>query len=203
VPRLLLVLAFAVAQAAAFAADVLVFRNGTRIEGALIAVRGGVVEFEERRGYGRGRTLRVDRAEVARIEFDDLPPDDIVDRGRPRGLRERQVAVLANIPWNDTGVDVRAGQTVYFEASGSVRWGRDRRDGPRGESGSPSNPGRPLPNRPAAALIGRIGNVPSDSFFIGDDAGPIRMRANGRLYLGINDDFLADNTGSFRVVVYY
>jgi hypothetical protein len=106
------------------------------------------------------------------------------------------------VQWTDTGIDVRSGQTVYFEASGQVRWGRDRRDGPEGEDNSPSNPGRPIPNRPAAALIGRIGNS-SDFFLIGDEEGPIRLRSSGRLYLGINDDFLPDNSGSFRVVVYY
>jgi hypothetical protein len=55
-------------------------------------------------------------------------------------------------------------------------------------------------NRNAAALIGRIDN---DMFFIGDDTGPIRVRNNGRLFLGVNDDVLTDNSGNFRVVVYY
>jgi hypothetical protein len=59
-----------------------------------------------------------------------------------------------------------------------------------------------MPNRPAAALIGRIGES-NDYFFIGDDAGAIRVRGNGRLYLGVNDDYLRDNSGAFRVTVYY
>ena len=83
-----------------------------------------------------------------------------------------------------------------------MRWGRDRRDGPEGESDSPNNPNRPIPNRPAAGLIGRVGNG-SDFFFIGGEQGPLRVRSSGRLYLGVNDDFLQDNSGSFRVVVYY
>jgi hypothetical protein len=29
------------------------------------------------------------------------------------------------------------------------------------------------------------------------------MRESGRLFLGINDDVLADNSGNFRVTVYY
>jgi hypothetical protein len=57
-----------------------------------------------------------------------------------------------------------------------------------------------MPNRPGAALIGRIGG---DVFFIGDERGPIRVRNSGRLELGINDDFLDDNSGSFRVTVFY
>ena len=57
-------------------------------------------------------------------------------------------------------------------------------------------------NRNAAALIGKIGTG-NDFFFIGDETGPVRMRSAGRLYLGINDDVLTDNSGNFRVVVYY
>ena len=91
---------------------------------------------------------------------------------------------------------------MYFSASGRVRWGPNRQDGPEGERNSPRNENRPIPGRPAAALIGRVGDG-TDLFFVGDDTGPIRMRSSGRLYLGVNDDFLRDNTGSFRVTVYY
>lgn len=186
-------------------ADTLVLRNGTRVEGELLSVRNGVIEFEERRGFGRARRIEVDRDEVVRIEFDSSRSSDrdFAAGGRPAGLRERQVVVSADAPWNDAGIEVRAGQTIYFEATGNVRWGRDRRDGPSGENNSPSNPNRPMPNRPAAALIGKVGNTSTDYFFIGDEQGAIRVRASGRLYLGVNDDFLADNSGNFRVVVYY
>jgi hypothetical protein len=190
-------------------ADVLVLRNGSRVQGELVSVRGGVIEFEEQRGFGGRRTIRVDRDEVVRIELDGrisgggdgaFPGGGV--GGRPPGMRERSVSVGSTAAWNDTGIDLRAGQTIFFEASGNVRWGRDRRDGPEGESGSPNNPNRPIPNRPAAGLIGKVGGG-SDFFFIGDEQGPIRVRSSGRLYLGINDDFLQDNSGSFRVIVYY
>lgn len=191
-------------------ADTLILRNGVRVQGELIAVRNGVVEFEERRGFGGGRTLRINRDEIARIDFDDDRPGGPgfglgpgSGGGRPPGMRERQVLVAATTPWSDTGVDVRAGQTVYFEASGEVRWGRDRRDGPEGERNSPSNPGRPIPNRPAAGLIGRVANNSNDVFFVGAERDGVRMRSSGRLYLGVNDDFLNDNSGNFRVVIYY
>ena len=84
-----------------------------------------------------------------------------------------------------------------------MQWGRDRRHGPAGEPNSPRNDGRPMPSRNAAALIGKIGERSTDYFFLGDETGPIRIRAAGRLFLGVNDDFLNDNTGNFRVIVYY
>jgi hypothetical protein len=192
---------------AALVADTLVMRDGRRIQGELRSVSSsGVIEFLEARGYST-RTLRVNRDEVERIEFNE-------DTGagtwgadepstRPAGLRERDVTVGANVAWTDTGIDLRPGQTIYFEATGKVRWGPDRRDGPAGEKNSPRNPNRPMPSRPAAALIGRIGADSNDYFFIGDAQGPIRVPARGRLFLGINDDYLIDNSGSFRVTVYY
>jgi hypothetical protein len=189
-------------------------RDGTRVRGELIAIRNGTVEFEELRGSG-GRTLRISRDDVARIEFDDMLSGNVNrgfggrtgpgfggGTGRLGGLRERTVNVFANVAWTDTGIDLRSGQTVAFEATGEVAWGPSRRDGPAGERNSPSNPNRPMPNRPGAALIGRVGEG-MDYFFVGDEIGQIRVRDGGRLYLGINDDVLNDNRGAFRVVVYY
>lgn len=193
-------------------ADTLYLRNGQRIQGELIEIRGSLVEFQERRGFGSPRVLRLDRAEVDRIDFDRFGSSFDGGGGfggsggsggggrRPAGMRERALVVESTVDWTSTGIDVRAGQTIFVEASGQVRWGRDRRDGPGGERNSPFNAGRPMPNRPAAALIGRIGR---DVFFIGDDRGPIQIRGGGRLELGINDDYLPDNSGSFRVTVFY
>jgi hypothetical protein len=199
--RVVAVLAFS----AGLQADTLVLRDGSRIQGELVAVRNGTIEFEERRSFGSSRLHRFDRDEVRSIELDTYRNNSNhnLTGGRPAGMRERQSIVSADVAWNDTGVEVRSGQTIYIEATGQVRWGRDRRDGPAGERNSPSNPNRPMPSRNAAALIGKVGNGSNDFFFIGDETGPIRVRSGGRLYLGVNDDVLTDNSGNFRVVVYY
>jgi hypothetical protein len=195
-------------------ADTLILRDGRRIQGELRGVRNGVIEFEESLGWRGTRVVRFDRDEIRRIELNE---DDTFDEAsspigqsdnrdpqtRRNGMREREVVVAADVQWNDTRVDLRAGQVVHFEARGRVSWGPGRRDGPAGESRSPSNPGRPMPNRPAAALIGKIGDESTDYFFIGDNTGPMRMGDGGRLYLGINDDYLIDNSSNFRVTVYY
>ncbi len=99
--------------------------------------------------------MRVDRAQVLRIELDEERrggDDRRDDRGRPSGLRERDLSVDSWTAWKDTGVEVRAGQTIYFSASGRVRWGPNRQDGPEGERNSPRNDQRPMPNRPSAGL---------------------------------------------------
>jgi hypothetical protein len=199
-------------SAPALIADTLVLTNGRRVQGELVGVSGREIEFEERSGSSR-RTLRVRREDIDRIEFESYDRFGDRDRGSTRdrddspfgsqrGLRERQVNVSAREAWTDTGVEVRGGQQISFRADGEVRWGPNRRDGAGGERNSPRNVARPLPDRPAAALIGRVGEN-GDPFFIGDDQSALRMRGSGRLYLGINDDFFGDNTGSLRVVVSY
>jgi hypothetical protein len=205
IPRLAVACVLAWAGTAGLSADTLVLRDGRRVDGVLLSVRDGTIEFQER--SGRRRVLRLQRDEVRNIELDALPGDVSNDNDsgstRPRGLREREVSVAASVAWVDTGIDVRSGQRVYFEAVGEVRWGPDRRDGPGGEERSPYNAGRPMPRRPAAALIGKVGEGSSDLFFIGDDRGAIRLQNSGRLFLGINDDVLTDNRGNFRVLVFY
>ena len=203
--RCLMLASLAFITATAFVhADTLVLNDGRRLQGELLGVYGRHIEFEER-GAGRKRTVRISRDEVNRIEFDRGQRDDYRNEATgvpPRGMRERQIVVDAREQWADTEIDVRSGQQIYFMSHGETRWGRDRRDGAEGERNSPLNPNRPLPNRPAAALIGRIGDS-NQIFFIGADAGPFRARDTGRLYLGINDDVLTDNSGNLRVTVSY
>jgi hypothetical protein len=98
----------------------------------------------------------------------------------------------------DTGFEVRAGETITFQASGTVQLSNNP-----GDTAGPGGSGRraqsaPIPTAPAGALIARIG-----------DALPIVIgarqtmtaRQSGRLYLSVNDDHLADNLGDYIVVI--
>ena len=58
--------AFTLVLSASLQADILYLRDGSRVQGELIAVRNGTIEFEERRSFGSGRALRFDRDEVVR-----------------------------------------------------------------------------------------------------------------------------------------
>ncbi len=184
-------------------ADTLVLMNGRRVQGELLGVFGREIEFEERTGNGR-QIMRVPRNEILRIEFGDeqygnqqQPPQPLI----PPRLRERNVRVIPTEPWTDTGIDVRAGQEIYFQTSGQVTWSPNKRVDANGTRNSGSNGARPLPTRNGGALLGRVGE--RDIFLIGLDVGPFRIRQGGRLYLGVNDDNLADNTGSYYVVISY
>jgi hypothetical protein len=58
----------------------------------------------------------------------------------------------------------------------------------------------PIPTIPVGTLIGRVGNRPP--FSIGATAQPIQMPADGRLFLGVNDDHVPDNSGNYVVRVW-
>ena len=183
-------------------ADTLVLMNGRRIQGELLGVFGREIEFEERAGNGR-RIIRVPRADIVRIEFLEEPygnQQDVRPAIPPR-MRERQVTVSATEPWTDTGIDLRAGQEIYFQTSGQVTWAPNKRVDADGTRNSKADTARPLPGRNSGAMLGRIGE--RDTFFVGMDIGPFRVRSNGRLYLGVNDDRLDDNTGAYYVIVSY
>jgi len=102
--------------------------------------------------------------------------------------------------WTDTGITVRAGDTINFDGQGTVRISNNRNDiaGVGGTLSNRREANAPLPNQVAGALIARIGNSPP--LFIGDRRS-VRAPFGGRLYLGVNDDSLGDNSGDFQVTV--
>ncbi len=193
--RIPIVIALVVLTPLALVADVLVLRDGRRVSGSLVEVRGDRIEFET----SEGRVRRYDRSDVRSILLDE---DGEGRPGSGGAMRERTVNVDARRAWTDTGITVRNGQDVRFAAEGEVRWGPGRRDGADGERNSPHNRARPMPDRNAAALIGKIGED-GDPFFIGNSRNVLRVRGSGRLFLGINDDYLQDNSGSLRVLIAY
>jgi hypothetical protein len=114
------------------------------------------------------------------------------------------IAVNANQPWTDTGLTVNKGERISFISGGTIRIA----PGTAPEltatpDGSPvanvSRANYPVPVMATGGLIGRVGN--GAAFPIGSNQQPITMPAAGRLYLGINDDIVADNSGAFSVSI--
>ena len=102
--------------------------------------------------------------------------------------------------WVDTGINVRNGDSISIQANGTVTLSGNNSDvaGPGGSRSGRRAPSAPLPGEPAGALIARIGD--GAPMFVGDRQ-TVTANNSGRLYLAVNDDYLDDNRGQFRVTV--
>jgi hypothetical protein len=112
---------------------------------------------------------------------------------------QAMISVQANQPWTDTGLLVRRGELIAFSTNGTIEFGRNMSAGPDGNRDLPPNVRYPVRNMPVGGLIGRVGN--SAPFAIGSSTSPIPMPADGRLFIGVNDDGYQDNTGAFEVSI--
>jgi hypothetical protein len=112
----------------------------------------------------------------------------------------RSITVNSQQRWTDTGIDVRAGDVVTFNASGTITMSDDAGDtaNPAGSTRGRTAPDAPVLGQKAGGLLARIGW--SGPTFIGGRA-TWTAPVTGRLYLGVNDDHLPDNRGEFTVVV--
>jgi PA-IL-like protein/EF hand domain-containing protein len=109
------------------------------------------------------------------------------------------ITVNAMEQWTDTGVYVRAGDTITFQAEGTIQMSGDPNDTANPAGSRRRAPNAPLRQSAAGSLIARIGN--SAPFVVGGNSRTVRAPANGQLFLGVNDDYLGDNSGEFRVMV--
>jgi LmbE family N-acetylglucosaminyl deacetylase len=102
--------------------------------------------------------------------------------------------------WLDTGLDVARGQQIEISSDGSVQWNEEGHQytGPAGAPVYTRGGHKPILGVNTGALIGKIGSDSAAYFYIGP-RNTIRMFSAGRLYIGINDDNVADNDGAFRV----
>ena len=136
---------------------------------------------------------------ITRSEFGARPA---AAQARGTGAGTSTVIVQANREWNDTGITVRAGDRLTFNATGSVQLSHNADDiaDPSGAKSGRSAANGPLPREKAGVLVARFGENGAP-VVIGAAINQLHVPAAGRLYLGVNDDHHDDNTGSFRVAV--
>lgn len=152
--------------------------------------------------------LREWHSSAAAFDRLDLNNDNVLSRSElarntdlaVAGTAGDLIVVDATQPWIDTGINVRAGDLITFDTEGTVRLSDDANDvaEARGHRAGRRAADAPLARAPAGSLIARIGN--QGIMMIGDRRS-LRAPASGRLYLGVNDDHYADNSGEFRVLV--
>ena len=101
--------------------------------------------------------------------------------------------------WTNSGLVVRRGQRLRINASGRVGLGSGRFATPDGIANLPDRD-KLMRNQPTGGLICVIGDDNDDFIFIGKSRDFVAQR-DGVLFLGVNEGNLADNTGSYDVVI--
>lgn len=108
-------------------------------------------------------------------------------------------ADAANNGWTNSGLVVRKGQRLRISASGRVSLGRGRFSTPGGLAAIQDND-KLMRNEATGALIAVIGDDNDDFILIGPRRDFVAQR-DGVLFLGVNEGDLADNTGSYDIVI--
>jgi hypothetical protein len=116
------------------------------------------------------------------------------------GAGRQTVIVNAQQRWTDSGLTVRAGDVITFDASGQITMSDDSGDTatPAGSTRGRTAPDAPVLGQKAGGLLAKIGEW-SPAFIGGRTTWTAPV--SGRLYLGVNDDHLPDNRGAFTVTV--
>jgi hypothetical protein len=130
----------------------------------------------------------------------------------------KKVVVPASAGWVDTGLDALPGEGFYFKADGEISLQKNNPSASCGPAGLDLvTVQQPVPNQNLGALIGKVAQligVRTDEdtgeeirdeiaayFFIGPENG-LDAPVKGRLYLGVNENVIKDNSGEFTVQVF-
>jgi Ca2+-binding EF-hand superfamily protein len=150
--------------------------------------------------WSRRSFARQDQNGDGQLTRRELTNAEISATSGPTGTSGRSITVDSARGWVDTGIDVQSGDTLGFDADGSVTLSTNASDiaDPSGSRTGRRAASAPLTDQPAGMLIARIGDAAP--LAVGGRQ-PIAANASGRLYLSVNDDHFDDNRGAFRVIV--
>lgn len=186
---------------AEFLGDVTVDRDPEDSFDDLDSNNNGRIERDEWHGTRQAFDW-LDRNDDGRLSRAETVGNDAVTgtTGRKPDTDTDVVLVNAQTRWTDTGIDVRAGDRLVVRSQGTITLSSETDSATA--AGSPTGrkaPDAPFPQMSAGGLIARIGD--SGPFFLGDGGALGEVPASGRLFLGVNDDYLGDNRGEFRVTI--
>ena len=201
-----------------------VMRSGEQFNATLEDFTGKplIAVFSNGRRTNLGDVARIYMGSVANIAgFPDPNANNAANPNEPRGRgrgwgwgrgnrgedssapsNARSVIVPSNVEWTNTGFTVAQGQRLRFESTGEIRLstnGDDVAHASGAVSGRRADRAT-IPGIPVGALIGRVNN--GQPFAIGNSTDAIVIPATGRLFLGVNDDHVPDNSGNFVVQVW-
>jgi len=115
------------------------------------------------------------------------------------------VAVQANQPWTDTNIEVEEGEIITVSATGAIQTNLAGATATPAGSMPDCSVAGPVhvpfvaPELPCWSMLGRIGPA-GRVFEIGSNK-RFKADASGELYLGVNDNYFGDNSGSWRASI--
>jgi hypothetical protein len=177
--------------------SVIVMRDGTMIQGRLTDI-GGTSPLRLTVDTPSGsRDLRSN--EVAQVHLRKTSQANVAATAGNTAGGGSAIVVAANRAWTDTGMTVARLDVLNFAGSGDIMVSPSASAGVAGAEIKAATPRRlPVPNAPVGALIARIGD--GNPFLVGT-RGSMPMPSAGKLYLGVNDEYYDDNSGSFNVTI--
>ncbi len=101
--------------------------------------------------------------------------------------------------WTNSGWVLKKGQRIRITGDGRVSLGKGKSSTAAG-IGDLQDEQKLLKNVPTGALIAVIGDDNNDFIYVGEEREFVATR-DGALFLGLNEGFLDDNSGSFNVKV--
>ncbi len=136
---------------------------------------------------------------VIRDDPEVTKPTPIGEKMKPIAWNIKVLADNTNNGWTNTGWVVKKGQRIRITGQGNVNLGKGQTTS---ASGNPdlNDDKKLLKNVATGALIAVIGDDNNDFIYIGAEREFTATR-DGALFLGINEGFLDDNTGSFNVKI--
>lgn len=130
----------------------------------------------------------------------------------------KELIVLGNAGWVDTGIDVEEDEEFLFRGEGEISLQKGNPDAACGPDGADiQGLQQPVRDRNLGGLVGKVAQIMSVRadektgeevrdefvrfFFIGREQS-VAMSIRGRLYLGVNENVVKDNDGEFRVAIF-
>jgi hypothetical protein len=186
----------------------LVLRDGRVVHGRMYTIKNDAITFNTPSGHQDFNLNDVSRMYINPAESRTIYASVLGTANTPSAIATSgaqstpagAIRVEANRQWTDTGVTVRKGDRLAFSTTGSIaiRENSAENIGPDGSS-TDDRSGAPVRSMGVGGLIARVGT--GAPFPIGSNSQPITMPADGRLYLGVNDSGVSDNSGAFVVTI--
>ncbi|HKO98372.1 MAG TPA: LecA/PA-IL family lectin [Pyrinomonadaceae bacterium] len=208
--KFILALLIALGSFSVILADTITLRSGTVLRGNVLGFINGRFAFQltspatvpgrptsgqssatASRNVSAGEILFLRPRDIERVEIDGRSLDDA-------RYQTRTIDVALGPNWVDTGVDLRRGQRIRVEATGTIYAGRMRIT-PAGLS--TTDPSAPLPRAAEGELIGVIGNDFDAPIIEIGTTREITADRDGRLYMTVNRGNYTDARGAFNVRV--